>query len=81
MKDFQVILENAAFAGCLVEVLTKDRGLVKGEFVGVDEFDTDDERFGFFIDTIDGWADSVYLDEIIDIVVLPKADELKRAAV
>ena len=85
MKDFQIILEQAAFAGCLVEIKTKNRGIVKGEFTGVDEYDTDDNRLGFFVDTVDGWADSVYIDEIADIRIIPKAEtlteSLKREAV
>ena len=66
------MLEEAAFAGCLVDVFTKNRGTVRGNFSGVDEYATDDERYGFFIDTIDGLADSVYLDEITDVRIIPR---------
>jgi len=74
MKDFQIILERAAFAGCLVDVITKDRGVIKGKFTGVDEFDTDEERLGYYIRTEKHKEDTVFLDEIVDIKVIPKAD-------
>ncbi|MCL2634801.1 MAG: hypothetical protein FWD34_09855 [Oscillospiraceae bacterium] len=81
MKDYQIILEQAAFAGHLVDVKTKSRGIVTGEFTGVDEYETDDTRLGYCIQTGEHEEDTVFIDEIIDIVVLPKADEFKRAAV
>jgi hypothetical protein len=81
MEKFQVLLEQAAFAGCLAEIKTKDRGVIVGDFIGVDAFDTDEDRYGFFIDLENGWGDSVYLDEIVDIKVIPKADTTMRAVV
>jgi len=77
MKDFQVILEEAAFAGKLVEVITKGRGSVMGYFTGVDEFDTDEDRLGYYIRTGKHREDTVFLDEIVDIKVIPKADGYK----
>jgi len=75
MKDFQIILEKASFAGCLVEVITKDRGVITGKFTGVDEFDTDEERLGYYLDLAgSNYEDTVFLDEIVDIKVIPKTD-------
>ena len=81
MRNFQVILEQAAFAGCFVDVKTKERGIITGIFTGVDEFDTDDERLGYYLSFGDGYYDSVYLDEIVDIRILPKAESVTRQAV
>jgi len=72
MKDFQIILEEAAFAGLSVDVFTKGRGIIRGKFTGVDEFDTDEERLGFYLSLGDGWEDTVFLDEITDIHVIPR---------
>jgi len=82
MADFQVMLEKAAFAGRLVEIKTKDRGVIIGKYIGTDEFDTDEERFGFFIDSInDGLGYSVYIDEIVDVKVIPKTDAPLKEAI
>ena len=69
MEDFQIMLEQAAFDGKDVLVTTKDRGAISGRFTGVDEYDTDPERLGFWIQTGEHEEDTVYLDEIVGVVV------------
>ena len=73
MDSFQIILEQAAFAGKKVSITTKERGVISGFFTGADEYDTDDDRFGFFIDTSEHECDTVYVDEIVEIVTSPIA--------
>ena len=69
MLDYQIMLEQAAFDGKKVQIRTKDRGVISGMFTGVDEFDTDSERFGFYLSIEPYFYDTVFLDEIVDIVV------------
>ena len=71
MAGFQIILEQAAFNGKEVSITTKKRGIITGMFTGVDEFDTDSERLGFFIDTSEYECDTVYIDEIVEIITSP----------
>jgi len=73
LAGFQIILEQAAFAGKEVAITTKERGTISGMFTGVDEYDTDENRLGFFIDTSEHECDTVYIDEIIEIVTSPIA--------
>jgi hypothetical protein len=81
MKDFQIALEEAAFADCLVDVETKDRGVVTGKFVCVDEFDTDEDRLGYYLSLGGGYGDTVFHDEIVDVRIIPKSDTVRRAVV
>ena len=69
MPDYQVKLEQAAFDGKRVIVKTKDLRTVSGFYGGVDEYDTDPDRLGFWIQTDKHEEDTVFLDEIVDIVV------------
>ena len=69
MIDYQIILEQSAFDGNKVSIKTRNRGVITGHFSGVDEFDTDSERYGFYVDTSEYEYDTVFLDEIVDIVV------------
>ena len=65
--DFQIILEQSAFDDKKIIVKTKSRGIITGMFTGVDEYDTNPERFGFWIQTKEHEVNTVYLDEIISI--------------
>jgi len=67
--DYQVILEQTAYDKKTVHIYTKDRGVISGVFTGVDEFDTDSERYGFYLSIEPCFYDTVFLDEIVDIVV------------
>ena len=69
MADFQVILEQAAFAGKKVAIATKERGIVTGVYHSVDEFETDPDRLGFVIVLDVHSADTVFIDEINEITV------------
>jgi len=75
MGDFQIILENSAFDKKKVRIKTKERGIITGVFTGVDEYDTDPERYGFYIDTSEYEYDTVFIDEIIDIEVPEKSEK------
>ena len=70
LADYQIILEQAAFDRKEVIIATKERGTVSGLFTGVDEYDTDPERLGFWIQTDEHEEDTVFLDEIIGIEVV-----------
>jgi hypothetical protein len=80
MLNYQAILEKAAFSGNLVEITTKSRGIVVGEYTGVDEYDTDETRLGYFLQTGEHEEETVYLDEIVDIKVI-SAEEAHKPAV
>ena len=67
MVDFQIVLEQSAFEEKEVAITTKDRGIVIGAFIAPDEFDTDPDRYGFWIQTGKHEEDTVFLDEIVSI--------------
>ncbi|MCL1832563.1 MAG: hypothetical protein FWG45_06620 [Oscillospiraceae bacterium] len=79
MKDFWILLERAAIDGCSVEVKTKGRGCVVGNFVHVDEFEADPERLGYYLSLGNGRGDVVFEDEIVDVRAIPKADMIRQA--
>ena len=74
MGEFQIILEQAAFTGKKVSIKTKERGIVSGMFLAPDEFDTDENRYGFQIETGEHELDVVFIDEITEIITLPSAE-------
>jgi len=61
------ILDKAMYDRKSLIVLTKERGEIIGIPHAVDEFETDDERLGYFIEIGDHFLDTVYLDEITEI--------------
>ena len=76
LQDFQIILEESAFDDKKVSVKTKGRGVITGMFTGVDEYDTDPERFGFWIRTKAHEIDTVFLDEIVSVETLKEGDRI-----
>ena len=72
MADWQIILEEAAYARQKVQIKTKNRGIITGMFEGVDEYDTDPDRLGFFMEIGKHEGDTVFLDEIVEITKVPK---------
>ena len=67
--SYSDILDKAMHNRQSVAVQTTKRGLIAGIPHAVDEFETDDNRFGYFIETGDHELDTVFLDEIVDIVI------------
>ena len=61
------MLEEFEYKKTKIIITTKNRG----EFIGIphspDECETDEERFGYFIEIGDHMLDTVYLDEIVSI--------------
>ena len=64
---FVDILDDAMYSRIKLIVETKDRGVFTGIPHSVDDFETDDERLGYFIEVGDHLLSSVYLDEIVEI--------------
>ena len=81
MIDYQIILEQSAFDGKEVSITTKKRGIITGAFTGVDEYDTDPERLGFYLSIKPHFYDTVFLDEITGIEVLEKVPRDIKVAV
>ncbi|MCL2633998.1 MAG: hypothetical protein FWD34_05725 [Oscillospiraceae bacterium] len=79
--SFIDLLDDAMYSGRKLTVRTQERGEIVGIPYCVDEFDSDPERLGYCLFTGEHEQDTVFLDEIVDVVVIPKADEFKRAAV
>ncbi|MCL2774835.1 MAG: hypothetical protein FWD71_16030 [Oscillospiraceae bacterium] len=69
---FAEILNDAMYSDTKIKVKTKMRGEISGVPIGVDEFDTDPDRLGYYIDISKHEMDTVYLDEIVEITKLPK---------
>jgi hypothetical protein len=68
---FVDILDIAMYAGTRLIITTKERGQVIGIPYRTDEFETDEERFGYVIDISPHWMDTVFIDEIIEITTSP----------
>ena len=76
MKDYQVILEESAYEEKKVKIKTKNRGTITGIYIAPDEFDADPDRYGFQIEIAKHEFDVVFLDEIIEIIVLPESKDV-----
>jgi len=83
------ILDKAMYDRKSLIILTKDRGKIIGMPHAVDEFETDDERLGYFIEIGDHLLDTVYLDEITEIkdydddnvLLIPQSDLLRVSGI
>jgi len=71
--NFVDMLDDAMYGGTELTITTKKRGKIIGTPHSVDEFETDDERFGYVIKINEYMVDTVYIDEIIEIVTSPIA--------
>ena len=60
-------LENAMYERQELIIKTKCRGEVRGTPNGLDDFNTDTERLGYFIGSGSHEEDVVFLDEIVGI--------------
>jgi len=67
--SFVDILDKAMYDRVSLLVKTRERGTISGVPHAVDEYETDDNRLGYFIEIGDHELDTVFLDEIVDIVV------------
>ena len=65
--DYIDILDDAMYSGEMLAITTKSRGKIVGVPHSVDEYETDDDRLGYFIEVDDHTLYTVYLDEIISI--------------
>jgi hypothetical protein len=70
---FEIILDDATYSGRKLEITTKTRGKIIGIPHSVD-FETEDDRLGYNIDVDEYTQDTVYLDEITEIITLPSAE-------
>ena len=73
--NFVDILDDAMYNGAELAITTKERGEVIGIPHSIDDFETDEDRFGYVI-KISGHnneyaVDTVYIDEIIEIITSP----------
>ena len=63
------VLDTAMYKGEKLTIKTKERGVIVGIPHSVDEFETDPDRLGYVVMLSKHYADTVFLDEIVDIVV------------
>jgi hypothetical protein len=78
---FVDMLDDAMHSGRELEIMTKSRGIIIGTPDAVDEFDSDPERLGYYVAVKEHGADTVFLDEIINVKVISNTMPEKRAAV
>jgi hypothetical protein len=69
--SFVDILDDAMYAGTKLIITTKERGQIIGVPHRTDEFETDEERFGYVIDISPHWMMTVFIDEITEITTSP----------
>ena len=69
--NFVDILDDAMYSGTELTITTKKRGKMIGIPHSVDEFETDEERFGYVIKINEYMVDTVYIDEIREIITSP----------
>ena len=69
--SFADILDNAMYNETELLIKTKERGQITGIPHSVDHFETDDERFGYFIKIGENLLDNVFIDEITEIIASP----------
>ena len=69
--NFVDILDDAMYSGAELTITTKERGRMVGIPHSADEFETDEERFGYVIKISEEMVDTVYIDEIIEIITSP----------
>jgi len=65
--EFVDILDDAMYAGRKLTVSTKARGRIIGTPYSVDEFESDPDRLGYWLQIEPHVVDSVFLDEITGI--------------
>ena len=66
---FADILDSAMYNSEKLIITTKERGQIIGVPHSIDDFQTDDERFGYFIDIDEYTQDTAYIDEIVSIMI------------
>ena len=68
--NFVDILDDAMHNGTELTITTKERGKTIGTPHSVDYFETDEARLGYFIKIDEHLLDTVYIDEIAEIITL-----------
>ena len=68
--NFADMLDIAMYAKCELKIKTMQRGTIIGTPEATDEFDSDSERFGYYIAIGEHEVDTVFLDEITEITVI-----------
>jgi len=66
--DVSDVLDAAMYDGRVLRMETKARGVIIGWPDGVDEFDSDPDRLGYYVDISDTELDTVFLDEVTRIL-------------
>ena len=67
IMTFVDILDIAMYSGKKLIITTKERGQIVGVPHSIDDFQTDEERFGYFIDIDEHFQKTAYIDEIVSI--------------
>jgi hypothetical protein len=62
--DVSDVLDAAMYDRRALRMETKVRGVIIGTPDGVDEFDSDPDRLGYYVDISDTELDTVFLDEV-----------------
>ena len=71
--NFVDILDDAMYAGTKLIITTKKRGQIIGVPHNADEFEADEERFGYVINIAPYEMITVFIDEIAEITTSPIA--------
>ncbi|MDR1704183.1 MAG: hypothetical protein LBS19_05815 [Clostridiales bacterium] len=81
MSDYADILDRAMYMKSIVRITTKEKGVITGMPVGVDEYDTDEDRLGYYIIISHGEMDTVYLNDVIEVIVNSDSNVKEKSAV
>ena len=66
---FVNILDDAMYNGIKLAILTKERGTITGIPHSIDDFESDEDRFGYYVRVGEHELITAYLDEIESIVI------------
>jgi len=76
---FVDILDAAMYGGQKLIISTKERGQIIGVPHSIDDFETDENRFGYVIRTGEHEVDTAYIDEIVSIIAGELIIQFKHA--
>jgi hypothetical protein len=66
---FVNILDDAMYNGISLVIVTKERGIISGVPHSIDDFESDEDRFGYYIRVGEHDLTTAYIDEIESIMI------------
>ena len=80
---FVDVLDNAMYNGNNLIIATKGRGIITGIPNSIDDFESDESRFGYYVRVGEHRLTTAYIDEIVSItsgeLIIHLINELKQA--